>query len=110
MWVPLPPKVVSALDAIGARDFTFSTGSGKVKMWTTEWEERLKKVFVLAGLPKAHSHMLHDTFSVNLLRKGRTIEGVAALLGNTVGVCEKHYAPWVESRQHALEEAVKATW
>src|SRR5579884_947436 len=110
IWVPLPPKVLHALEDIGADDFYFSTGKGKVKTWTTEWEERLKKVFVLAGLPKGHSHMLRDTFSVNLLRKGRTIEDVAALLGNTVAVCEKHYAPWVASRQQALEEAVRATW
>jgi len=54
--------------------------------------------------------MLRDTFSANLLRKGRTIKDVAALLGNTVAVCEKHYAPWVESRQQALEEAARATW
>jgi integrase/recombinase XerD len=110
IWVPLPPKVLEALNEIGASDFYFSTGAGKVKTWTTEWEERLKKVFVLAGVPDGHSHMLRDTFSVNLLRRGRTIEDVAALLGNTVAVCEKHYAPWVESRQQALEDAVKATW
>jgi len=110
VWVPLPQNVLDALDDIGASDFYFTTGAGKVKTWTTEWEERLKKVFVLAGMPEAHSHMLRDTFSVNLLRKGRTIEDVAALLGNTVAVCEKHYSPWVQSRQKALEEAVKATW
>jgi len=91
-------------------DYYFSTGLGKVKTWTTEWEERLKKVFVLAGFPNAHSHMLRDTFSVNLLRKGRTIEDVAGLLGNTVAVCEKHYSPWVQSRQTAAEDAVRAIW
>ena len=110
VWVPLPPKVLEALDAIGAADFYFSTGQGKVKTWTTEWEERLKKVFVLAGLPDGHSHQLRDTFSVNLLRRGRTLEDVAALLGNTVDVCQKHYSPWVQSRQSALEDAVRTTW
>ena len=110
IWVPLPAKVLEALDEIGAANFYFTTGAGKVKTWTTEWEERLKKVFVLAKVPEGHSHMLRDTFSVNLLRRGRTIEDVAALLGNTVSVCEKHYSPWVGSRQQALEEAVKAAW
>lgn len=38
------------------------------------------------------------------------IETVAALLGNTVKVCEKHYAPWIESRQLALEAAVRQAW
>jgi hypothetical protein len=29
-------------------------------------------------------------------------ETVAILLGNTVQVCQKHYAPWVKWRQTAL--------
>jgi hypothetical protein len=32
------------------------------------------------------------------------------LLGNTVAIVEKHYAPWVASRQIALEAAVRQTW
>lgn len=51
VWVPLPPKVLEALDAIGAADFYFSTGQGKVKTWTTEWEERLKKVLCWRDFP-----------------------------------------------------------
>jgi integrase len=110
IWVPLPEKVLQALDAIGAKDYYFSTGAGKVKTWTTEWEERLKKVFVLAGLPDGHSHQLRDTFSVRLLRKGVPLDTVAALLGNTVKVVEKHYNPWVKVRQEGLEESVRKTW
>jgi site-specific recombinase XerD len=81
-----------------------------VKTWTTEWEERLKKVFVLAGFPEAHSHMLRDTFATRLLNKGVPIETVAALLGNTTKIVEKHYSPWVESRQVNLESAVRLSW
>jgi len=110
VWVPLPLSVLAALDDCHAHDYYFSTGAGKVKTWTTEWEERLKKVFVLAGHPEGHSHMLRDTFAVNLLRKGTPKETVAALLGNTVAIVEKHYMPWVQSRQIALEDAVRATW
>jgi hypothetical protein len=57
-----------------------------------------------------HFHRLRDTFSVRLLEKGVPLETVAVLLGNTMQVCQKHYAPWVKSRQTALEAAVKATW
>ena len=27
-----------------------------------------------------------------------------------VQLCQKHYAPWVKTRQDALEEAVKGMW
>jgi len=32
------------------------------------------------------------------------------ILGNSVRIVEKHYAQWIESRQTALEEAIKKTW
>jgi integrase len=98
VWVPLPKEALNALEKCGG-EFYFTTGKGTVKTWTTEWEERLKKVFKLAGVPDGHSHMLRDTFSVRLLQKGVPLETVAALLGNTVKVFEKHYSPWVKTRQ-----------
>lgn len=51
--------------------------------------------------------------ALELFRKlngGVPIETVAVLLGNSVKVVEKHYSPWIESRQKVLGEAVKATW
>jgi hypothetical protein len=37
-------------------------------------------------------------------------ENVAAVLGNSVRITEKHYAPWVKARQLELEKAVKLVW
>jgi integrase len=43
--------------------------------------------------------------------KGTAAEVVSKLLGHTsIKTTEKHYAPWVKSRQVKLEEAVKMTW
>lgn len=50
------------------------------------------------------------TFAVRLLQKGVSLESVAALLGNSVRVAERHYAPWVQFERMALEESVKKTW
>jgi hypothetical protein len=47
---------------------------------------------------------------VDLLRKGVSLENVATLLGNSVRIAEKHYAPWVQARQAALEGAVAKAW
>lgn len=111
VYVPLPPIVVQALKAADdGNAMPFWSGAGKIKTALTEWQERLKKVFVIAGIPDGHGHRFRDTFAVFLLEKGVPLEVVAALLGNTVKVCEKHYAPWIESRQIQLERAVKATW
>lgn len=89
----------------------FLAGGRKLKTATTEWLDRMKKVGTIAGVTgRGFAHRLRDTFSVSLLEKGVPHETVAALLGNTVKVCEKHYAPWIESRQIALEAAVRQAW
>jgi hypothetical protein len=35
---------------------------------------------------------------------------VAAILGNSPPIIEKHYSQWIQARQTALELAVKGTW
>jgi len=79
------------------------------------WEKRLKELFGLAGITKgqgnAVSHRLRDTFGVALLLAGVPIERVSVLLGHqSVPVTEKHYNPWVRSRQEQLEADVARAW
>jgi site-specific recombinase XerD len=65
----------------------------------------------MAGIEDGHSHRLRDTFSVDLLQKGVSLETVSMLLGHTsIKTTQRHYAPWVKSRQDALEKAVKLSW
>ena len=110
VWVPVPEKVVKAIDAIDeGREFLFYDRIGKPKSCITEWQQRLKLVYEMAGIPDGHS--LRDTFAVSLLIKGVSIYTVSKLLGHQwVKVTEKHYAPFVKATQDALEAAVKRTW
>ena len=112
VWVPLPEVVVKALDEIDdGREYYFWTGTSKIRHAPTRWQDRLKKVFAIAGIPGGHSHRFRDTFAVSLLEKGVDLKTVSMLLGHTsIRTTEKHYAPWVKERQLALEEAVKATF
>jgi len=51
-----------------------------------------------------HSHMLRDTFAVELLLSGMPLEKVSKLLTHeSIRVTEKHYAPWVKDREKQLE-------
>jgi integrase/recombinase XerD len=110
--IPLPPAVIEALKKSETGDpCYFWNQVGTLQTCMTHWQARLKKLFKIAGLSSAHSHQFRDTFAVSLLVKGVGIETVAMLLGHqNIKITQKHYAPWVKSRQDALEEAVKATW
>ncbi len=109
VWLPLQRNVLDALGKLGSDDRFFWSGIGKLKSAVADWQRSLAKLFRLAGV-KGHAHMFRDTFAVGLLKSGVSLENVAALLGNSVRIAEKHYAPWVKARQESLEREVKKTW
>jgi integrase/recombinase XerD len=113
VWVPLPGMVLDALAAIEqpGTHYYFWSGNSKIRHAPTRWQDRLSKVFVIAGISGGHAHRFRDSFAVSLLERGVDIKTVSMLLGHTsIKTTEKHYAPWVRSRQEALEAAVQATF
>ncbi len=110
--VPLPDFVIKAVMACDeGNEHFFYTTIGTPKTAITDWQWRLRKVYDMAGLPDGHSHRLRDTFSVDLLSRGVSLETVSILLGHkSIRTTEKHYAPFVKSRQDALEAAVRLSW
>jgi integrase/recombinase XerD len=80
-----------------------------------DWQGRLRTLFDLAGVSKGDgfmvSHRFRDTFLVELLLAGVPIERVSVLLGHSsVRITEKHYNPWVRSRQEQLEADLRSAW
>jgi integrase/recombinase XerD len=110
VWLPLPKKVVEGLESLSHGNYFFWSGRGLAKSTVADWQRSMIKVFELAGI-KGHAHRFRDTFSVNLLLAGVPLETVSILLGHSsIRVTEKHYSPWVKSRQIKLEESIEKAW
>lgn len=110
VWCPLPPETLAALTALPGEKYLFWSGNGHLKSALEDWRRSLVSVATLAEVDDVHFHRFRHTFSVALLTKGVPVETVAALLGNTPAIVVKHYAAFVQSRQKALEAAVKNAW
>jgi integrase/recombinase XerD len=117
VYTVLPDAVLRVLEATPRVTETryFWSGNGKRQTVVCDWQDKIKKVFDLAGISKgegnAVSHRLRDTFAVELLLARVPIEQVSILLGHSsVRITERHYAPWVRSRQEQLEADVRSAW
>jgi site-specific recombinase XerD len=90
--------------------FPFYSGNCKAKSAIGHWQRTLGRVFKDAGVQDGHAHRFRTTFAVNLLRQGVSLEDVATLLGNSIRIAERHYAPFVKVRADRLAEVVRRTF
>lgn len=111
--LPLPEFVVKALDACprSREGHFFWTGLSTVHTATGLWQRSLKRLFKLASISGGHAHRFRDTFAVEFLLSGGTLEQLSVLLGHSsVRITERHYSPWVHDRQVQLEAQLERTW
>jgi len=81
------------------------------QVWVRSWQTRLRRLFKLASMGDGHAHRFRGTFAVELPLAGVPRERVSVLLGHqSVRITEKHYAPWVRSRQEQLEADLARAW
>jgi integrase len=78
---------------------------------TGNWRRHLRKLLKLAGVVKpskwAISHGFRDTFAVEYLNSGGSMEQLQILLGHkSIETTQEHYAPFDPSRAKKLDESV----
>jgi integrase/recombinase XerD len=111
VFVPLPPFVAKALSELANSSERFFWTGKNLRSAVANWSRYLASVFELAKVADAHSHRFRDTFAVSLLEKGVSLENVSILLGHSsLRITERHYSPWVKTRQMQLEAAVAKSW
>jgi integrase/recombinase XerD len=117
--VAIPAEVAEAVLAIPAMSdsYFFWSGNGDSQTACKGWRRCLTKVFKAAKLKRngkslrCHLHMLRDTFAVEKLEAGATMEEVSELLGHEdLRVTQKHYMPWDRRTQERLKRASMVDW
>jgi integrase/recombinase XerD len=109
----LPDFVIRELNAApkSSEEHFFWTGKSKLHSAIGKWQRRLQNLFTLAEVQGGHAHRFRDTFAVELLLAGVPLERVSVLLGHqSVRITERHYSPWVRSRQDQLEQDLQRVW
>lgn len=123
VFVKLPPDVAEILRKVPPGPspnprYFFWSGNGRKKTAVADWQRSYRRLFKLLDLKnpdgtsrRCYPHMFRDTFAVELLLAGVSLDQVSILLGHkSIKTTEKHYSPFVKARQEQLIEAVKKAW
>ena len=117
----VPDHVVAVLASLPLRkeehpDYWFWSRKCSATVNTNKWVRKVRQLNKHLnfkdeeGQPmEFRSHMLRDTFAVEMLLHGMELENVSKLLSHkSIAVTEKYYAKWVKARQRKLHTEVKA--
>jgi integrase len=85
--------------------------SSKKETATGNLRRQLRKLLKLAGVVKpsdwALAHGFRDTFAVEFLSSGGSMEELQRLLGHkSIDITQKHYAHWDERRRKQLDQSI----
>ena len=62
----------------------------------------------LSGFTELHPHRFRDTFCVGMLVRGIDPYSVARLVGITVDILERHYAPFIPELRERVRRALNS--
>jgi integrase len=107
--LPVHPEMLEALSKMNGLEYFFWSGTSNPKSCVGDWQRSLRRLGELAGV-HVHAHRWRHTFATQLLSKGVPVSEVAAILGNSPRIIEKHYSQWIQARQESLNSSVMKTW
>ena len=107
--LPVHPEIRESLAKMKNEVYPFWSGAGNPKSCVGDWQRTFRRLGRLAGV-HIHAHRWRHTFATQLLSKGVPVSEVAAILGNSPRIIEKHYSQWIQARQDSINAAVEATW
>jgi integrase/recombinase XerD len=122
----LRPEIAEELRSVppgpdANRGHFFWSGKGKKNKAASTWQKAFRKLWKLVTPPLVlkdrdgkciapKSHMLRNTFAVELLKKKVSLDHVAVLLGDDPATVREHYFKWVPELQDILDDEVRKTW
>lgn len=113
VFTVLPPAAVEALRSVpkASEAYWFWSGQSDPDTVGSNYARAFRRLCKRVGVKNGHLHRLRDTFAVELLEAGVAIEQVSTLLGHSsIAITQKHYAPWVKSRQSLMEQSLERLW
>ena len=125
--VPIPPAVAEELLRVPNDSWTASKNGAKLKghpdyvFWDAKADivQAMTKTVIgptfkaacVERVGNMTSHLIRDTFAVDLLERGVPMEELSRLLGHTsIRTTEKSYAKWSPGRQDRTDALVMSTW
>jgi site-specific recombinase XerD len=107
--LPVHPEMAATLAKMPVGEFYFWSGAGNPKSCVGDWQRTLRRLGKLADV-HTHAHRWRHSFATTLLSRGVPVSEVAAILGNSPRIIEKHYSQWIQARQDSINDAVRGTW
>jgi integrase len=113
VFVPLPPFVLELVRKLPpkSQNHYFWTGTSTIKTAVNDWSEKMRRLYVEAGIEGKRSHEWRDTLAIEVLEGGGSLEDVQLLLGHkSRKTTEKYYVALTKKRMEKAIEARRHTW
>ena len=113
VFVPLPPFVVDLVRKLPpkSQQYFFWTGTSTIKTAVNDWSEKMRQLYVEAGIEGKRTHEWRDTLAIEVLEGGGSLEDVQLLLGHkSRKTTEKYYVALTKKRMENAIEARRRTW